>query len=122
MNTLVANLPASLANLVPGRAFSVVDDGKTFAQKLAAARRAAGIRKAELADRSGLSRSTLTHLERGTREPSLDSAIRLARALGIPLADLIPDAPASDPSPAPELPQGDAQHDADADPGPDGPG
>lgn len=47
-------------------------------------RRAAGLTLAELAERSGLSVSTIGDVEQGA-EPRVVTAIRLARGLGVPV-------------------------------------
>ena len=56
-------------------------------------RAAASLSLAELARRSGVARATLTQLEAGDGNPTLDTLYALADALGRPLSDLI--APAS---------------------------
>ena len=49
----------------------------------------------ELARRSGVARNTITALERGDGNPTLDTLYALADALGVPLAALLEPAPAS---------------------------
>ena len=49
----------------------------------------------ELARRSGVARNTITALERGDGNPTLDTLYALADALGVPLAALLERAPAS---------------------------
>ena len=51
--------------------------------RLISAREAAGITKAELADRSGLSVSAIQGYETGRRRPNADQLGRLAKALGV---------------------------------------
>lgn len=46
-----------------------------------------------LASRSGISRATLSKIERGERNPSLAVAARVADAIGTPLADLLAERP-----------------------------
>jgi transcriptional regulator with XRE-family HTH domain len=61
-------------------------------RRLIAARRAMlGLSRYELAQASGLTTGTLEHIEnRGTHDNlQLDSAVKLAAALGIPIADLL---------------------------------
>jgi transcriptional regulator with XRE-family HTH domain len=57
-----------------------------FASALRAAREAAGLTQAQLAERAGLHLSAIT---RGWREPSLSTAAALAKALGIKVDDLL---------------------------------
>jgi len=47
-----------------------------------------GISQGELAERPGLHRTYVSDLERGTRNPSVGSLQKLARALQIPVAKL----------------------------------
>jgi putative transcriptional regulator len=47
-----------------------------------------GISQTELAHRVQVSQGALSHIERGTRRPSLDVAIRLARAFGLTVEEL----------------------------------
>ena len=49
----------------------------------------------ELARRSGVARNTITALERGDGNPTLETLYALADALGVPLAALLDRAPAS---------------------------
>lgn len=50
---------------------------------LATWRRLRGLTAAQVADRAGISRPTLTSLEAGTGGTSLENVLRVARALGI---------------------------------------
>jgi transcriptional regulator with XRE-family HTH domain len=59
----------------------------TFAQRLTALREAAGLTQYALAAAAGLHRSQVMHFERGTRGPTLATAVRLAQALGKRLRD-----------------------------------
>lgn len=52
-------------------------------------READGATLAALAERSGLGRATLSRVERGTRNPSLDTLARVADALGVPVRSLL---------------------------------
>ena len=65
-------------------------------RRLRARRDEAGLSLAELARRSGVARATLTALEAGDGNPTLETLYALANALGLPLSDLI-----GDPGPAP---------------------
>jgi putative transcriptional regulator len=53
-----------------------------------ALREAMGISQTELGRRVQLSQGALSHIERGTRRPSLDAAIRLARVFGLTVEQL----------------------------------
>jgi putative transcriptional regulator len=50
----------------------------------------AGLTQADLAERAGISRDTISRLERG-EHPRLVTARALARALGTPVGDLFPE-------------------------------
>lgn len=65
-----------------------------LAQRLAALRQAAGWSLDELATRSGVSRATLSRLERAETSPTATLLSRLARAHGLPLSRLLADAEA----------------------------
>jgi transcriptional regulator with XRE-family HTH domain len=62
-----------------------------LAQRLVSLRAAAGWSLDELAERSGISRATLSRLERGETSPSTQLLHRLARAHGITLSRLLAD-------------------------------
>ena len=50
------------------------------------ARKTQGLTIANIADQSGISRGMLSKIENGQVSPSLDSLLRIARALGIPMS------------------------------------
>ena len=52
-----------------------------------------GISQEELASRSALHRTYISDLERGERNPSLTTMLRLAEALKVPIPVLIPGKP-----------------------------
>jgi transcriptional regulator with XRE-family HTH domain len=52
-------------------------------------RRERGLTQQELARRSGLSRSFLSHVENGNRVPSLSSLTRISAALGVMPIDVL---------------------------------
>ncbi|WP_374625043.1 helix-turn-helix transcriptional regulator [Pandoraea sp.] len=54
----------------------------SFIDPLVAARRAADLTQAELADRAGLSRMTVQKVESGTLDPRISTVLEMARALG----------------------------------------
>jgi transcriptional regulator with XRE-family HTH domain len=56
---------------------------RVWAEDLVAWRRLSGLTQAQLADRSGVSRRTLTRLEHGDGGVSLENLLRILRALGI---------------------------------------
>lgn len=78
-----------------------------FAEILVAARRRAGLSQEELGYRSGLDRTTISALERGAASPKLESVIRIAGALGLDPAELLPAVrwrpPAGAPTPSGEF-------------------
>lgn len=53
-----------------------------FSEKLRQLREAADLGREDLATRSGLSRGVIRDYEQGKRKPTLESAVKLARALG----------------------------------------
>lgn len=61
-----------------------------LSRKLQALRRAAGLTQVELAWRSDLSLQTVAGLEQGHRTGSPRTLRKLARALAVPLSDLLP--------------------------------
>jgi transcriptional regulator with XRE-family HTH domain len=72
-----------------GKVDSVTSLVKTVGVRLRQARRAAGLSVVALADRAGVGRATLTQLEAGGGNPTLDTLYALANALSLPLATLI---------------------------------
>jgi gp16 family phage-associated protein len=58
---------------------------KHFAARLKALIAAAGVSVADLAEKAGLYRDTIYKLLAGEREPSFDTACKLADALGLKL-------------------------------------
>jgi transcriptional regulator with XRE-family HTH domain len=62
----------------------------TFAQRLAGLRRAARLKREELAERAGVSADLVQSLEQGrTANPTLRTLLRLAAALGVTVAELV---------------------------------
>ncbi len=55
----------------------------SFIAPLIAARKAAGLTQAELADQAGLSRMTVQKVESGAFDPRLSTVLEAARALGL---------------------------------------
>lgn len=60
-----------------------------FAQKFKQARRAAGLTQADVMNRSGVQRTTLSDIEQGKHNVTIDMMDRLANAVGYPLAELL---------------------------------
>jgi len=60
-----------------------------FSRHLTKTREAVGLSKNELSERAGLSQSYLVRLEQGQRNPTLETLVRLAHGLEIPLVELI---------------------------------
>jgi transcriptional regulator with XRE-family HTH domain len=58
-----------------------------FAKRLKQLRTASGLSQTELADRAGMNRFGIAKLEQGVREPSWGTALRLAKALGVSVAE-----------------------------------
>lgn len=63
---------------------------KRFGIRLREARTSRGMSQATLAERAGLTSSYLGRLERGLSSPGIDMVERLAEALGMTAADLLP--------------------------------
>lgn len=66
-------------------------------EKIRAARRAQRLTQRQLAAKIGIWPAVLCHWETGDRTPNVDSLMRIALALGVPAASLLPD---------PEIPTG----------------
>lgn len=60
-----------------------------FGQNLARCRERADVSQEELSFRASLHRTELSLLERGERMPRVDTALRIAGSLGVPLDDLV---------------------------------
>jgi transcriptional regulator with XRE-family HTH domain len=60
-----------------------------FADRLTALRQAAGLSQYELARRTGLSRETLSKLEKGDREPGWETVQLLVKVLGVSCTDFV---------------------------------
>lgn len=59
--------------------------GRNFAR----IRAAAGLTQEEVADRAGVSQQYLSGLERGGRNPSIETLVRIAVALGVTHVELV---------------------------------
>ena len=62
---------------------------RCFGENLVRARRAADISQEALSFEAGVHRTEIGMLERGVRVPLLDTAVKLASALGVPLDELV---------------------------------
>lgn len=62
-----------------------VEAGTSFAVKLIKLRQERGWTQAELAQRAGLKQSAIARIEGGDSVPRLDTAMRIAKALGMKL-------------------------------------
>jgi transcriptional regulator with XRE-family HTH domain len=62
-----------------------------FGRQLRAARKDAGLTQQELAERVGLTRTSITNIESGAQHISLRQLYLLAAAVGLPPARLLPD-------------------------------
>jgi len=60
-----------------------------FGKNLRRARKAAGMSQEAVAIRASVHRTEVGLLERGERTPRIDTALKMAGAVGVPLADLV---------------------------------
>ena len=60
-----------------------------FGQNLARCREGADVSQEELSFRASIHRTEVSLLERGERMPRVDTALRIAGSLGVPLNDLV---------------------------------
>lgn len=60
-----------------------------FGENLSRARKKAGLSQEETGIRASLHRTEIGLLERGERVPRIDTAIKLAGAVGVPLGELV---------------------------------
>jgi transcriptional regulator with XRE-family HTH domain len=67
----------------------MVDITKQLGGRIRARRTERGLTQEELAHRAGLDYSYVNQIENGRRNPSLDAIARIARALGVPVRDLV---------------------------------
>jgi transcriptional regulator with XRE-family HTH domain len=63
----------------------------TFGRSIRSHRKQRGLSQESLAEASGLSRNYISDIERGVRNPSLLALVAIARALRMPLRDLLAD-------------------------------
>jgi transcriptional regulator with XRE-family HTH domain len=72
------------------RATVLPDVQERFGQRLRKLRIQKGLSQEKLAELAGLHRTYVSGVERGERNISLVNIERLAKALGVPMADLMP--------------------------------
>lgn len=58
-------------------------NGDWFASRLRELREAAGLTQPQLAERAGMTRDGISHLEQGRRKPSWETVLALCAALGV---------------------------------------
>lgn len=66
-----------------------MEPGEQFAANLKASRRKARLSQEELGEVASLHRTEIGLLERSKRDPQLATIVKLARALGLPAAELL---------------------------------
>ena len=64
-------------------------------EKLRTLRKAAKLTERKLAELAGVSQSAVSEIEHGKKSPTLDTLLKLCSALGISVADLFSDQPAT---------------------------
>lgn len=60
----------------------------TMGQKIKSKRQEQGFCQSELAERVGVNQSQISHIEKGTRNPSVDLLLKIARVLNCDINDL----------------------------------
>ena len=65
--------------------------GETLGANVRDARRKLGLSQEALAAEADLHRTEISHLERATRDARLATIVKVARALGVPAAELLRD-------------------------------
>ncbi|TSC87303.1 MAG: DNA-binding protein [Microgenomates group bacterium Gr01-1014_16] len=66
----------------------MIDIKRKYGKRLRQLRKAKGLSQEELAFRSGLHRTYVSDLERGTRNVSLENIEKIAKVLGLELSEL----------------------------------
>src|SRR3984957_13134732 len=84
----LAHVPAPGGGAVPGGEPDVIPDGTRIGAQLRAARLAARLTMAEVAEQAGLTKGFVSKLERDLANVSVASLIRLCDALGISVGSL----------------------------------
>ncbi|HEV7428407.1 MAG TPA: helix-turn-helix transcriptional regulator [Thermoanaerobaculia bacterium] len=65
------------------------NEGQIFGERLRAVRLAKGLTQSDLADLCGTSIAAISHIERGTKVPTLTTLVRLADALQCKVTKLV---------------------------------
>ncbi len=78
------------------RAMAGQGAGRVLGVNLRARRDEQGISLSELARRSGIAKGTLSQLESGAGNPTIETVFSLSNALGVPVSALLSEPPASD--------------------------
>lgn len=63
--------------------------GRRVAERVTTLRKQRKLSQEALAAKAGIHRVSLANIERGARQPTLDTLERLAKALGVPLVRLL---------------------------------
>ncbi len=66
-----------------------VDACVKLGRRIRSLRTAQGVYQADLAEKAGISRITLSRIENGKLEPGFRTVVRLAKALGMSLAEML---------------------------------
>jgi len=77
-------------------AVAAMGAGKLLGTNLRARRDEQGISLSELARRSGIAKGTLSQLESGTGNPTIETVFSLSNALGIPVSALLSESPSAE--------------------------
>lgn len=75
---------------------------RSLGDRIRGARQRVGVRQEQLADALGLSRTSITNIERGRQGVQAYLLVRIAEVLGRPVADLLPDQGSRSASSVPE--------------------
>ncbi|MBY0457561.1 MAG: helix-turn-helix domain-containing protein [Gemmataceae bacterium] len=67
-------------------------EGATFGARLRILRVAAGMTLEQLGELTGMKHQNIARLEAGGRQPSWETVVRLAKALGVPTDDFLTEA------------------------------
>jgi transcriptional regulator with XRE-family HTH domain len=65
-------------------------DKKAMGALIQRRRKDQGMRQEDVSEKSGLSRSYICDVEKGRYIPSIDTLLKIAGALGVPVTDLMP--------------------------------
>ena len=77
---------------MPGATDRSSSTSRAFGQAVRKFRKTQGLSQEELGFKSGLDRTYISGIERGTRNPTLESLCRIARALGVPPSEIVREA------------------------------